>query len=238
MTTIVLLHGHGVDADIWTELKNLLSDYRVLTPDISTQTQYEYIEEYADYLYQWLIAHEVQKCVLIGHSMGGYITLAFAEKYSAMLQGFGLFHSTAFADDEEKQAQRKKTLRFIETHGAAAFIRQSAPNMYAEDFVKQHPQVIEKHIEKYTRLPTAAVIAGFKAIMGRSDCTQVLQYAAIPVLLIFGKEDKLIAFEKNIGLSELPKEGQTFISAKSGHLGMIEDTAACAEAIRTWMQAL
>jgi pimeloyl-ACP methyl ester carboxylesterase len=239
MKTLVLIHGHGVDASIWEELKNQLSgEYQILTPDISTDTDHKSIEEYADGLYQWLQESGITQCVLIGHSMGGYLTLAFVEKYPGALQGLGLFHSTAYADDDAKREQRKKTLAFMETHGAAAFIKQSAPTMYAESFAKEHPEVIKNHIEKYAQLPTEAVIAGFKAIMNRPDRTQVLQNATVPVLFIFGQEDKLISFEKNIGLSELPKDAHTLILAESGHMGMVEDSKATAKAIREFMEVV
>lgn len=126
----------------------------------------------------------------------------------------------------------------METHGAAAFIKQSAPNMYAESFTKEHPKVLKNHVEKYSQLPTEAVIAGFKAIMNRPNRTQVLQNATVPVLFIFGQEDKLISFEKNIGLTELPKENHTLILAESGHMGMLEDSEATTKAIREFMESI
>jgi len=235
MKNLVLLHGHGVDAAIWSELKTHLNQYQVLMPDFSTETRYESIEAYAVGLYEWLKTQNIEKCTLLGHSMGGYITLAFAEKYPEILHGFGLFHSTAYADDDQKREQRQKTLRFMETHGTAAFIRQAGPNMYAEDFLEEQPQVIKNHIKKYTLLPPNAVITGFKAIMNRTDRTHVLQNATVPVLFIWGKEDKFIPFEKNIGLSELPNNAQTLVLAKSGHMGMIEDVEACSAAIRDFI---
>ncbi len=238
MKTLVLVHGHGLNADIWEGLRASLPEYQVLTPDISTETQHHSIESYADGLCEWLKAHKVEKCVMIGHSMGGYIALAFAEKYPEMLQGFGLFHSTAYADDDLKQEQRKKTLAFMETYGAAAFIRQAGPNMYAESFAEAHPDVIKNHVEKYSKLPTEAVIAGFKAIMNRPNRTQVLQNTALPVLFVFGKEDKFIPFEMNIGLSELPKDAHTLVLAQCGHMGMIEERDASAKAIREFMEVV
>ncbi|AEI48399.1 alpha/beta fold hydrolase [Runella slithyformis] len=238
MKTLVLIHGHGIDASIWEDIKPLLEDFQVLTPDFSTDTTYKSIEEYADGLYEWLGDTGVKKCVLIGHSMGGYLTLAFAEKYPEMLQGFGLFHSTAYADDEAKTEQRKKTLTFMETHGAAAFIRQSAPNMYSEAYAKENPDVIKSHVEKYAQLPTEAVIAGFKAIMNRPDRTAILRDTNLPVLLIFGEQDKLISFEKNIDLSKLSPNSHTLILKEAGHMGMVEDAKASAEEIREFMEAV
>ncbi len=236
MKTLVLLHGHGVDSKIWEPLSTKLSDYQVLTPDYSSEVAYQSIEAYADWLYQWLISVGVEKCTLLGHSMGGYITLAFAEKYPDLLEGFGLFHSTAYADDEAKKEQRKKTLAFMENHGAAAFIRQSGPNMYAEEFAEKNPELVKNHVERYSQLPTDAVITGFKAIMNRPDRTHILSETSLPVLFIFGKQDKLIVFEKNIGLSELPPKASTVILTEAGHMGMIEDTDACADSIKTFLE--
>lgn len=238
MKTLVLIHGHGVDASIWEDIKPLLQEYQVLTPDFSTETKFKSIEEYADGLQAWLEEIGIKKCVLIGHSMGGYLTLAFAEKYPQLLQGFGLFHSTAYADDEAKTEQRKKTLTFMKTHGAAAFIRQSGPNMYAEAYAKNHPEVIKNHVEKYAQLPTEAVIAGFKAIMTRPDRTAILRDSNLPVLFVFGEEDKLISFEKNIELSKLSPNTHTLVLKEAGHMGMVEDPKASAEAIREFMETL
>jgi pimeloyl-ACP methyl ester carboxylesterase len=238
MKTLVLVHGHSLDAQIWNDLKANLSDYQLLIPELSTETQYKSIEAYAEGLKEWLEAQNITKCVMIGHSMGGYITLAFAEKYPEMLQGFGLFHSTAYDDDEAKSEQRKKTLAFMETHGTAAFVRQAGPNMYAEGFTQAHPERIKKHIEQYALLPIEAVSTGFRAIMNRPNRTHVLQEAAVPVLFIFGQEDKFIPFEKNIGLSELPKDSHTLVLAHSGHMGMIEDPDASTKAIREFMEVV
>jgi pimeloyl-ACP methyl ester carboxylesterase len=74
--------------------------------------------------------------------------------------------------------------------------------------------------------------------MNRPDRTQVLQNAAVPVLFIFGQEDKLISFEKNIGLSELSKDAHTLVLAGSGHMGMVEDSEATAKAIREFMEVV
>ncbi|MFN8349090.1 MAG: alpha/beta hydrolase [Spirosomataceae bacterium] len=239
MKILVLIHGHGLDAAIWNQLKTLLAnDYRVLTPDISAETRYQSIEEYADGMHDWLRKEGIDRCVMIGHSMGGYLTLAFAEKYPAMLEGFGLFHSTSYADDEAKREQRKKTLAFMEAHGAAAFVKQAGPTMYGERFTEEHPEVIKNHVETYSRLPTEAVIAGFKAIMHRPDRTHVLENAEVPVLFIFGQEDKFIPFEKNIGLSELPKNAYTLVLKDSGHMGMLEEGEATTRAVQEFMETV
>jgi pimeloyl-ACP methyl ester carboxylesterase len=236
MTPLILVHGHGIDSSIWEGIKKCLPKYPIFTPDLASETRYVSIEDYAAGLREWLLAQGIERCVLVGHSMGGYITLAFAEKYPELLAGFGLFHSTAYADDDAKREQRTKTLRFMETHGAAAFIKQASTNMYAESYLEKNPEALSNHIQAYSRLPTDAVIVGFKAIMNRPDRTAVLEETSLPVLFIFGKEDKFIPFDKNIGLSELPKNAQTLVLAEVGHMGMFEAPQACADALAEFLK--
>ena len=81
--------------------------------------------------------------VLIGHSMGGYITLAFVKKHSSLLRGFGLFHSTAFPDSDEKKQTRKKGIEFIRKHGAFEFLKSSTPNLFSPNSKGVNPELID-----------------------------------------------------------------------------------------------
>ena len=156
--TVVLLHGFGEDSSVWSGFVPFLQkDFYILTPDYARLSNFKSVEEYADFVHEKIVEKCIEKCVMIGHSMGGYIALAFAEKYPEMLNGLGLFHSTSFADSEEKKAARTKNIDFIDKHGAEAFIKTSTPNLYAEAFQKNHPEVIEKHI-KYVSTPIAEAI--------------------------------------------------------------------------------
>jgi pimeloyl-ACP methyl ester carboxylesterase len=110
---VVLLHGFGETGSIWNKLLEGLAGYYLIIPQLPGSGLSDLLndmsmESLADSVYAILKEEAIEKCVLIGHSMGGYITLSFVAKYAAMLVGFGLFHSTAFKDDEEKIATRKK----------------------------------------------------------------------------------------------------------------------------------
>src|SRR4051812_20227657 len=130
--TVVLLHGFGEDGNIWNHIeKKLKNNFRVIVPDIpgsgrSTILKNEakpvQIDDYAEVIISILKNESVRSCTVIGHSMGGYITLAIAEKYPELLNGFGLFHSTAFADNEEKKQTRQKSIEFIQSHDAISFL--------------------------------------------------------------------------------------------------------------------
>jgi pimeloyl-ACP methyl ester carboxylesterase len=165
--------------------------------------------------------------------MGGYIALAFAEKYPGMLEGFALFHSTAYADDEAKKHQRNQMIELLKNHGAETFIKNTAGNLFGERYKELYPERIKEHISYFGKLPADALIAGIVAMRNRPDRTHVLHSMPFPILFIIGMQDKLIPFESLISLSEFPKQSYPFILAEAGHLGMVERPDATARMI-TW----
>jgi len=234
--TLVLLHGHGVDDAIWDSIDASINEYyTVVRPNISLFTFCQTVEEYADELHRFLTNAVIEKCTLIGHSMGGYIALAFAEKYPEMLEGFGLFHSTAYADDESKKHQRNQTIDMLRNYGTEMFVKNTAANLYGDRFKELYPNKIKEHIERYGKLPAEALIAGINAMRERPDRTAVLAAMPFPVLFIIGMQDKLIPFESCISLSEYPRQSYPFILAEAGHMGMVERPDASARMISWYM---
>ena len=237
--TLVLLHGHGADDTIWDNLDATLNEsFTIVRPNISLFTFCQSVEDYADELHRFLTNAGISKLTLIGHSMGGYIALAFAEKYPDMLEGFGLFHSTAFADDEAKKHQRTQMIDMLKNHGTASFIKNTAPNMFGERYKELFPEKIQEHIAYFSKLPAEALIAGIKAMRNRPDRTHILASLPFPVLFIIGMQDKVLPFETLITLSEYPKKGYPFILAEAGHMGMVERPDASARMISWYMGRL
>lgn len=114
---VVLLHGFAEDNTIWNGQVSFLEQHCLLIiPDLPGSGRSPLltkedasIEDYADVVHALLNFENIEKCLLFGHSMGGYITLAFAEKFPGKLAGFGLVHSTAFEDNEEKKKYQEKS---------------------------------------------------------------------------------------------------------------------------------
>lgn len=163
--------------------------------------------------------------VLIGHSMGGYITLAFAEKYSADLRGFGLFHSTAFADNEEKKELRRKGIRFIETHGAVEFLKTSIPNLYSSKTREEHPNVIEEHLEAVRNFSASSLVSYYKAMLERPDRTAILKESKVPVLFVMGRHDNAVPVKDGLLQCHLPQTAYIHVLQNSAHAGMVEEAA-------------
>ena len=226
--TVVLLHGFGEDSSVWSGFVPFLQkDFYIITPDYARLSNLKSVEEYADFVYEKIVKKGVEKCVMIGHSMGGYIALAFAEKYPEMLNGLGLFHSTSFADSEEKKAARTKNIDFIEKNGAEAFIKTSTPNLYAEAFQKHHPEIIEKHIEYASKLPKEALMAGMKAMRDRPDRRQILKSLRCSVMFIIGEMDESVSPQDAKSQIMMPKYFSSSILNDVAHMGMVEEPEEC-----------
>lgn len=162
--------------------------------------------------------------VMIGHSMGGYITLAFAKKYPQYLKGFGLFHSTAYADSEEKKNTRKKGIEFILKNGAVDFLQTTTPNLFSPFTKDQRPELIDEFIRGLNNFSAPALVSYYQAMMDRQDTTDLLKTTSLPVLFIIGEHDNAIPYKDSLTLTHLPEKSYIHILHQSGHMGMLEET--------------
>ncbi len=234
---VVLLHGFGEDGSIWDHLSGVLQNYHLIIPDLPGSGHSEMIadmsmEGMANALRD-LIVHETAtiffkegepgSVVMIGHSMGGYITMAFAEMYPQMLEGFGLFHSSAFADNEEKKETRRKGIRFIEENGAYEFLKTVTPNLFSASSKEKRPELIEKQIALGNNFSDAALVSYYRSMMERPDRTSVLKTTKVPVLFILGKYDNAVPLEDGLKQCYLPHLSYIHILEHTGHMGMLEE---------------
>lgn len=226
---VVLLHGFAEDSSIWDGIAvNLSAQYRLLIPDIAGSGKSTLLagnnigmEDYAECIFSILTKENIKECVMIGHSMGGYITLAFAQKYPQMLKAIGLFHSSAFADDEAKIENRNKAIEFIRQNGSHAFLKTSIPGLFA-DAIKSNPD-IDHLIEKGKVFLPDAFIQYYKAMIARPDRTEVFRTYPLPVLFVLGMHDKAVPFEQGLQQSYLPFLSHIKILRHSAHMGMLEE---------------
>ncbi len=165
---------------------------------------------------------------LIGHSMGGYITLAFVEKYPSYLSAFGLFHSSAYADSEEKKAIRRKGIEFINENGPFEFLKNIIPNLFSPNSLlrqaqNQIPNSIKEMINQGHNFSPAALVSYYEAMIQRPDRTELLRKTTVPVLFIMGKYDTVIPLEDGLKQCHLPENSYIHILDKSSHMGMLEE---------------
>ena len=232
---VVLVHGFAEDGNIWDkQVDALKNNFQLIIPDLpgSGKSVNRHrapviglpptIDVYADYIKAILDAEKIKSCIIIGHSMGGYITLAFAEKYPGMLKGFSLFHSTAYSDSEEKKTMRGKSIGFIQKHGASEFIKQSAPNLFSDHTKKNHPEMIEELIHKYDNFNPAALVSYYEAMMQRPERMNVLRDFKGSILFIVGENDNAVPLQQSLMQSHIPGISYIHILKNAGHMGMWE----------------
>ncbi len=229
---LILLHGFAEDHRVWERQATALTEHcHLLIPDLPGYGNTDAIADMsitgmADWLQLFIrivIPDSAQPILIIGHSMGGYITLAFTEKYPAQLAGIGLFHSTAFADTEEKIALRRKSIAFIAEHGSYIFLQQSIPNLFTETYRNKHAAFINELVENYKNLHPQTLIANYIAMAERADRTAVLQNFNKPILFIIGREDKAVPFKDSMRLCGMPQLSYIHILGNSAHMGMLEE---------------
>ena len=240
--TLVLLHGFCEDKSVWHEFKQpLLLNVNIICIDLPgfgkslPGNNHLSMELMADAVLSVLNEEQIEKCFVIGHSMGGYVALSFAEKYSERLKGLGLFHSSCFADDEQKKETRKKVAEFVLKNGSRAFADQLFPTLFTQEFARSNEKLIFSLEEKAAIIPDQSIASASLAMRERIDKTDFLKNTQLPVLIIIGKNDLAIPFEKSVMMAHLPSTAVICMLEKSAHMGMFEEPNAALESISSWI---
>lgn len=227
---ILLVHGFPANVHLWRHIIPQLSqNFTLLLPN--------FFEEKGDWLEQGktsmallgeafndiLKNENISKVVLAGHSMGGYMGLAFASQYPEKLVGLSLIHSSPLADDESRAEGRRKTVKILENGGKTPFLRMMVRALFPENFNKLHPEVIARQTEEAIAVDDESLTAFYRAIMERNDTTEVTRSAKFPIQNIIGLKDTLANPQK-----ELTGENLSFINFVSaytneGHMAMLEN---------------
>lgn len=236
---VLLLHGFGEDGYIWEQVtEHLKGSAEFIVPDIPGSgaspfhPEWENLEELGAAFLELMQSITSQKITVIGHSMGGYIALAMAEKAPELIQSLWLFHSTAYADHAAKIEARKKGISFVQQYGGQAFLKQTIPNLFAETNRKALNAVIEELTKRAVSISDAAIIWYYESMMKRPNRTAVLKNADFPVVFIIGKQDMAVPFEEVMQQVALPKVSVIEIFDQAGHMAMFEEK----EAILTIME--
>ncbi|MDX5338826.1 MAG: alpha/beta hydrolase [Cyclobacteriaceae bacterium] len=234
---LVLIHGYCETSKMWTEFsESLSSDFRVICPDLpgcgGSHIQGEQItlEEVAVMLEEWMEEHQIEKPIVIGHSLGGYVTLALMELMGNKLQAAGLFHSTALADDQEKKETRNRTITFIKKNGVEKFVTSFVPPLFPENRREELAAEIERAIEYAKRCTLEGLVALAGAMRDRKDRTEVLKTFAGPKLMIAGTDDGAVKIESSRSLKPLFSR---YVELEGvGHMGMVEEKEKTLEIVR------
>jgi len=225
-TPLVFLHGFGENRQMWVDFTPFFKEYKVLTIDLPGSGDSTVMEgsiaRMAKIVNAVLEAERIEKCVLIGHSMGGYVTLAFAKLYEQKLLGYCLFHSQPNADTLDKKGMRNKSIQFVERHGHALYFKGLIPKLFSQKFLSGNRHTVDKLTYYGSQMQTKGVICQLKAMRDRPDNQVVLKNAKVPVCFIIGKLDVAVPAENSLNQTFLPKVSDIHILPRVGHMGMFE----------------
>lgn len=235
---VILIHGFCESRAMWDPFLSALPEgYRYITPDLpgfgeSALPEGDFtIDDIAESVAEWLEQLEINTCIFIGHSLGGYVALSLAKYHSDKLAGIGLFHSTAYADDEAKKDSRSKTITFVEKHGVQRFADSFVEPLFHVSNRKDNQLTIVWLKEIVASTDQESLIQYTKAMRDRFDNAQVLKSFKKPVLIIGGEEDPAVPVEKTMEMAELPENCQLELLPMTGHKGMYERKNVCQQVI-------
>jgi pimeloyl-ACP methyl ester carboxylesterase len=240
--TVVLVHGFAESKSVWANLaENLAKNFRVLCPDLSgfgqsPPLQNTSIENMAVALRDCLDSLQIGPIVLIGHSLGGYVSLAFAELFPERLKGLGLFHSTAFADSEEKKEGREKSMALIREQGKEVFLNGMIPNLFAAENRQNQAFVIEKLLQEAYGISAEVLIDTLAAMRDRKDRIGLVEELNVPILYLIGKQDNAVNLASSLEQCFRPKEAVVHLLEGVGHMGMFEAPTETALAVENFVR--
>lgn len=225
-TSIVFIHGYCEDQTMWDEFVEPFEEhYRIIKIDLPGFGRSEIkgavsLEQMGDAVIAVLKHLKVNKFILFGHSMGGYVGLEIAKKESKKLIGFSLFHSHPFEDKANVKKKRLKAVDFIKQNGHEVYAKQLIPRLFKKDFHKNHHYLISKLVYQASRSPKEGFMNGQIAMANRIDNTEILKKLTCPVQLIIGKLDETLPYPEMVKQVEMPKIGSIHILDRVGHMGM------------------
>lgn len=196
---VLLIHGYPFSHTMWfSTIASLGANARVIAPDLPGFGKTPVLAEtkpsmsaYADFLARLLDENQEKTAIIAGMSMGGYVALAFAEKYPQRVQGIGLISSQAAADTPEARQNRLELIKKIRANGPSVAVDAVLPKMFSEEKGKR-PEIKEYPIEGAAAAGVEGLSWALEAMAKRKDRTEFLQSVTCPVLIVHGSEDRIV----------------------------------------------
>lgn len=226
-TAVVLLHGFLENQKMWNGfIPELSKKNRVITIDLLGHGATEclgYIhsmEDNAAVVLEVLRELRIRKVVLVGHSMGGYVALAFAEMHPEYMKGLVLLNSTSRADSDEKKKNRDRAIKLVKQN-YESFVRISIANLFSEDNREILADEIENTKTEALKTPLQGIVASLEGMKIRKDREDLLRSATFPMMLILGKKDGVLNYEDN--LKQIENTTVKLVTFPDGHMSHIEN---------------
>jgi len=235
--SLVLIHGYPLDHTTWNEVALLLENgFDLVLPDLrgmglSDAVNRTYaMADLASDIAGLLDDLRLQKVFIAGHSMGGYVALAFAGAFSRRVRGLGLIASQVLADSPERKAGRYQTAQDVDEKGVGVVVEAMATKLSAEVRVQSFAR------EVMQRQKPAGIVGSLKAMAERSDSSDLFKSFMFPVVIVHGDADALIPVERGREMKAALPHAHYAELPKAGHMPMMEDPLAVAQALRLFLK--
>jgi pimeloyl-ACP methyl ester carboxylesterase len=231
---VILLHGFPFNNHLWDDFIPLLTGCgKIYQPDLpglgksEIPGDYFSIDDVAEALVQWAETEAIKNCIIVGHSLGGYVALAMARKKPSLCQGLVLFHSTALADSDEKKESRSKAVTFVQQNGVEKF----TSNFIEPLFIERNNPAIPRVRKIATQASAQAVIAYTLAMRDRKSHEPFLKEFSRPILFLAGEGDQGIPINSIRQQATLCQKAEVHSLIQSAHMGMFEQPIESAQVI-------
>ncbi len=232
-TPLVLLHGFPLDSGIWSPVVPMLEkDFELILPNLrgfggSLSNAAEYsLSDMADDVIQLLDHLGIEKAVLAGHSMGGYIALAIAKSYPDRLLGLELISTQVLPDTSERRQSRYQAAAQVEELGLEPLVKNMAEQLTLDSSLREALSNIMRNQTK------AGVIGALRGLAERPDQTSTLVHLQKPVVIVHGDVDLLISVDRAREMKELKPDSVLVVIPKAGHMPMMENPVETAASFR------
>jgi 3-oxoadipate enol-lactonase len=230
---LVLLHGFPLDHHLWDDVVPLLEDtFDMILPDLrgfgeSTTVESLYtMDDYAGDIAGLLDQLAIQKAAMVGHSMGGYVALAFARLYPERVSGLGLVSSQVLADAPERKEGRYKSAAEVSENGIGSVVATMTPKFTADERLQSYARA------SMERQPPAGYVGALKAMAERADSTALLSSFNFPVVVIHGDSDALIPIDRAREVKAVLPQAHLVEISGAGHMPMMEAKEQTATALK------
>jgi pimeloyl-ACP methyl ester carboxylesterase len=226
-TAIVLLHGFLENQKMWDNyVAPFAKKNRVITIDLLGHGETECLgyvhsmEENADAVHAVLAELRIRKAIFIGHSMGGYVALAFAELYPETVKGLILLNSTARADSEERKTNRDRAIKAVK-QSYKGFVSLAIANLFSENNRERLGNEIENTKKEALKTPLQAIVASLEGMKTRADREVLLHLTPYPKMFILGEKDSVLGYEET--KEQIENTAVELVTLPDGHMSHIEN---------------
>jgi pimeloyl-ACP methyl ester carboxylesterase len=239
---VVLLHGFLGSHKIWEQtINNLSTSYRVIAIDLPGHGNTECLgyahsmDLMAKCVKSVLDSLRLKKYIIIGHSMGGYVGLAFADLFPDHLKGLCLYHSTAYADSDEKKKDRLRAIQAVKAD-RGIFTKSTIKNLFASKNLKYLREEISFALSIAKQTKKKGIIASLHGMRDRPRRDIILGLVNYPIMMVIGELDNVLPYDQLLEQSQLIKNKTILYLEHDGHFGFLESIELSNKAIRKFLR--